>query len=246
MLKVNQGKEVLADYYFRGFTMNKILIIEDDPAILKGLIVSLKEEHYEIDSSSDGLQGFEKARNKEYDLLILDLMLPGKNGQDICRELRAEKINTPILMLTSKHEESDKVLGLELGADDYVTKPFSIRELQARIKALLRRSVPHEKDLQFYEFGNIKIDFKKQEATTKNKPVKLSSKEFEILHFLIQHESEVVSRSMLLDEIWGYDVYPTTRTVDNFILNIRKKIEDDPSNPKHLITVHTSGYKFIK
>jgi DNA-binding response OmpR family regulator len=226
--------------------MNKLLIIEDDPAILKGLTVSLEQEHYEVHSSSDGIKGYEKAKNNKYDLIVLDLMLPGKNGQDICRDLRAAKINTPILMLTSKHEESDKVLGLELGADDYVTKPFSIRELQARVKAILRRGVSVKNELQTFEFADVQIDFKKQEALKNNESIKLSSKEFEILHFLIQHESEVVSRSRLLDEIWGYDVYPTTRTVDNFILNIRKKIEDDPAKPKHLITVHTSGYKFIK
>jgi DNA-binding response OmpR family regulator len=226
--------------------MNKLLIIEDDPAILKGLTISLEQEHYKVDSSSDGLEGYEKAKKNNYDLIILDLMLPGKNGQEICRDLRNDKINTPILMLTSKHEESDKVLGLELGADDYVTKPFSIRELQARVKALLRRSVPPEIELQTYEFGNVHINFKKQEVSKNNNSIKLSSKELEILHFLIQHEGEVVSRSSLLDEVWGYEVFPTTRTVDNFILNIRKKIEDDPSHPRHLITVPTSGYKFIK
>lgn len=226
--------------------MNKILIIEDDPAILKGLTVSLEQEHYKVYSSSDGINGYEKAKKNTYDLIILDLMLPGKNGQDICRDLRAKKINTPILMLTSRHEESDKVLGLEIGADDYVAKPFSIRELQARIKALLRRSSPVENEIQTYQFGNMNIDFKKQEAFKNKNPIKLSSKEFEILHYLTLHESEVVFRSTLLEEIWGYDVYPTTRTVDNFILNIRKKIEDDPSHPKHLITIHTSGYKFLK
>lgn len=226
--------------------MNKILIIEDDPAILKGLTVSLQEEHYEIDSSTDGLEGYEKAKNNPYDLIILDLMLPGKNGQDVCRELRTDKINTPILILTSKHEEMDKILGLELGADDYITKPFSIRELQARIKALLRRATLKEIDIGLFEFDNIILNFKKQEAYKKNEPIKFSSKEFEILHYLIQHEGEVISRMVLLEEIWGYDVYPTTRTVDNFILNIRKKIENDPSNPIHLVTIHTSGYKFVK
>jgi DNA-binding response OmpR family regulator len=226
--------------------MHKILIVEDDPSILKGLIISLQQEHYEVDSSSNGIKGFEKAKKNNYDLIILDLMLPGKNGQDICRDLRTAKVNTPILMLTSKHEESDKVLGLELGADDYVTKPFSIRELQARIKALLRRAVSPVNDIDTLEFGDIFIDFKKQEALKNNKKIKMSSKEFEILKFLFQHEAEVISRSDLLDEIWGYDVFPTTRTVDNYILNLRKKIEDDPSQPKHLITVYTSGYKFKK
>jgi DNA-binding response OmpR family regulator len=226
--------------------MKNILIIEDDSAILKGLEISLVDEHYKVITAADGSEGYEKAHDKNINLIVLDLMLPGKNGQDICRDLRSDGINTPILMLTSKHDETDKVLGLELGADDYVTKPFGIRELLARIKALLRRSAPAEKEIEIYTFGNVKLDFKKQEAYKNKEQLKLSSKEFEILDFLIQREGEVISRAVLLEEIWGYDVYPTTRTVDNFILNIRKKIETDPSNPKHLITIHTSGYKFIK
>jgi len=150
-------------------------------------------------------------------------MLPGKNGQDICRDLREDKVNTPILMLTSKHDEMDKVLGLELGADDYVTKPFSVRELKARIKALLRRTSDIKKEIDTYSFANIYLNFKKQEATKNNIPLQLSAKEFEILHFLIQHEEEVVARDMFLDAVWGYDIYPTTRTVDNYILSLRKK-----------------------
>jgi DNA-binding response OmpR family regulator len=172
--------------------------------------------------------------------------LPGKDGMEICRELRKDGINTPILMLTSKKEEMDKVLGLELGADDYVTKPFSVRELKARVKALLRRKAEIKKDLEEYSFGSIHIDFKKQEAMKKNKHLKLSSREFEILKYLILHEGEVVTRDMLLDDVWGYENFPTTRTVDNYILSLRKKIEENPSKPKHLLTVHTSGYKFVK
>ena len=226
--------------------MKSLLIVEDDPAILKGLQASLEEEHYEIITAMDGQEGYEAAKREKIDLIILDLMLPNKNGQEICRDLRSEGIDTPIIMLTSKKKETDKVLGLELGADDYVTKPFSVRELQARIKAQLRRTSVIKKEIVTFEFGNIFIDFKKQAATKGNKPIKLSAKEFELLHFFMQHEEEVVSRDMLLDEIWGYDVYPTTRTVDNYILNLRKKIEDDPANPNHLLTMHKSGYKFIK
>jgi DNA-binding response OmpR family regulator len=173
-------------------------------------------------------------------------MLPKKNGQDVCKQLRAEGVNTPILMLTSKSDEMDKVLGLELGADDYMTKPFSIRELHARIKALLRRHGEGKKDIDTIAFGNVDIDFKKQEANRKKQPLKLSAKEFEILKYFILHEGEVITRDMLLDEVWGYETFPTTRTVDNYILTIRKKIEDDPSEPKHLLTVHTAGYKFVK
>ena len=226
--------------------MHRLLIIEDDPAILKALQASFEEEFYEIITASDGIDGYEKAQDNSINCIILDLMLPGKNGKDICKDLRNNGVNTPILILTSKQEEMDKVLLFELGADDYVTKPPGIRELHARVNALIRRSSNEKKEIDTYSFDDIKIDFKKQEALKNNNPFKLSSKEFEILQYLTQHESEVVSRSMLLDEIWGYDVFPTTRTVDNFILNIRKKIEDDPANPKHLITVHTSGYKFIK
>jgi len=226
--------------------MHRLLIIEDDPAIQKALQASFEKEYYEIITASDGIDGYDKAQDNSINCIILDLMLPGKNGKDICKDLRNDGINTPILILTSKQEEMDKVLLFELGADDYVTKPPGIRELHARVSALIRRSMPQKEEIEKYSFDDIKLDFKKQEASKYNKPFKLSSKEFEILQYLIQNEGEVISRSMLLDEIWGYEVYPTTRTVDNFILNLRKKIEDDPSNPKHLITVHTSGYKFIK
>ena len=166
--------------------MKRILIIEDDPAILKGLQVALKEEHYHVESESDGVFGYENARNHQFDLLILDLMLPGKNGQQICRDLRGEGITTPIIMLTSKKEEADKVLGLEIGADDYVTKPFSILELKARIRAQLRRGGLENEKKDIYRFGKIEIDFKKQITLRNNKPVKLSAKEYEILQYFIK------------------------------------------------------------
>jgi DNA-binding response OmpR family regulator len=226
--------------------MKQILIVEDDPSIILGLKDSLEEEHYQVLTASDGEAGYQKAKREPIDLIILDLMLPKKNGQDVCKQLRAEGINTPILMLTSKSDEMDKVLGLELGADDYMTKPFSIRELHARIKALLRRHGEGRKDIDTFAFGNIAIDFKKQEASKKEQSLKLSAKEFEILKYFILHEGEVITRDMLLDDVWGYESFPTTRTVDNYILTIRKKIEDNPSEPKHLLTVHTAGYKFVK
>ena len=225
--------------------MKRILIIEDDPAILKGLQVALKEEHYEVQSESDGVFGYENARNHEFDLIILDLMLPGKNGHQICRDLRGDGITTPIIMLTSKKEEADKVLGLEIGADDYVTKPFSILELKARIRAQLRRGNLEKEKKKIYRFGEIEIDFKKQITIRNNKPIKFSVKEYEILQYFIEREGEAITRDMLLNEVWGYDVFPTTRTIDTFILNLRKKIEDDPANPKHIITVHKSGYRFL-
>ncbi len=226
--------------------MKRILVVEDDPAILRGLEAALVEEHFEVLTAADGEKGYTLSRRENIDLIILDLMLPKKNGMDVCSELRKDGITTPILMLTSKKEVVDKVLGLELGADDYMTKPFSIRELVARIKALLRRKGEISKELEEYTFGDVELDFKKQEATKRGKLLKLSSKEFDVLKYLILHEGEVVTRHMLLDDVWGYEHEPTTRTVDNYILSIRKHIEDNPSKPSHLLTIHTSGYKFIR
>ncbi len=226
--------------------MKRVLIIEDDPAILTGLEDSLQEEHFEVSTAEDGEVGYQKAKKENIDLIILDLMLPSKNGMEICKDLRNDGIEIPILMLTSKKEEMDKVLGLEIGADDYVTKPFSIRELIARINALLRRKVDIRKEIEEYSFGNVDVDFKKQEAFKNKKPIELSTTEFKILNYFVQREGEVISRDQLLDDVWGYDEFPTTRTVDNYILALRKKIENDHSNPKHLITLHKAGYKFVK
>ncbi len=225
--------------------MKRILIIEDDPAIVKGLQESLEDEHYDVLTATDGKEGYEMAGQENPDLILLDLMLPTMNGQDICRKLREDGITVPILMLTSKREETDKVLGLELGADDYITKPCSLRELHARIKANLRRSEIIRKEVSTFTFADLEIDFKKQKSLKKGEPIQFSAKEYEILHFFIQHDDEIVSRDMLLDEIWGYDIFPTTRTVDNYILNLRKKIEKDPTQPKHILTIHKSGYRFI-
>lgn len=225
--------------------MKRILIIEDDPAIVKGLQESLEDEHYDVLTATDGKEGYEMAGQENPDLILLDLMLPTMNGQDICRKLREDGITVPILMLTSKREETDKVLGLELGADDYITKPCSLRELHARIKANLRRSEIIRKEVSTFTFADLEIDFKKQKSLKKGEPIQFSAKEYEILHFFIQHDDEIVSRDMLLDEVWGYDIFPTTRTVDNYILNLRKKIEKDPTQPKHILTIHKSGYRFI-
>jgi len=226
--------------------MKRILIVEDDPAISRGLTDALREEHYEVVTEEDGEKGYKFAQNENIALIILDLMLPSKNGIEICTDLRKKGINTPILILTSKKEEMDKVLGLEIGADDYVTKPFSVRELMARIKALLRRKQEIVKDIEEYAFGAVQIDFKKQVASKNNKPIDLSTTEFKILKYFIEHEGEVVTRDNLLDKVWGFDVFPTSRTVDNYILSIRKQIEENPSEPNHLITVPKAGYKFVK
>jgi DNA-binding response OmpR family regulator len=226
--------------------MKKILVVEDDPAILKGLISSLDSAGYNVVSSSDGEEGFKLGRTLSIDLIILDVMLPKKDGFDICRDLRKNGINTPILMLTSKKEEIDKVLGLEIGADDYMTKPFSIRELLARINAILRRRSELTKNIDEFSFDGIEIDFKRMEAYKNKKQIKMSSLEFKILKYLIEKEGVVVSRDQLLDDVWGYETFPTTRTVDNYILSLRKKIEDNPAEPVHLLTIHKSGYKFVK
>jgi DNA-binding response OmpR family regulator len=226
--------------------MNRILIIEDDPATITGLEESLKNEHLDVNTAMSGQMGYDKAKSGEYDLIILDIMLPEKNGIEVCKDLRKEGINTPILMLTGKKEEVDKILGLEIGADDYVTKPFSVREVIARVKAILRRPKEVYSELDEFSFGNVHLNFKGQEAKKGNNPIELSVMEFKVMKYLIQHEGEVVERNQLLNDVWGYENYPSTRTVDNFILSLRKKIEDDHSNPKHLLTIHRAGYKFVK
>jgi DNA-binding response OmpR family regulator len=226
--------------------MKKILIIEDDPAIRTGLKETFTTEGYNVSDADTGTKGFELASKQNYDLIVLDLILPGKDGIEICKDLRSDGVKTPIVMVTSRKEEIDKILGLEIGADDYVTKPFSIRELLARVKALIRRSTYEPGEFEEVEFADLKINFKKQEMLKGKTPLRLSATEYRILHYFIDHESEVISRDKFLDEVWGYDSYPTTRTVDNYILSLRKKIEDDPANPKHLVTVHKVGYKFVK
>ena len=226
--------------------MGNILIIEDDPATLIGLSDSLKKEGFSVTTSGSGNMGYDKALTGGYDLIILDLMLPEKNGIDICKDLRKNSISTPILMLTGKKEEIDKILGLEIGADDYVTKPFSVRELIARVKAILRRPQEVKSDIDEYSFADVHLNFKGQEAKKGNSKIELSSMEFKVMKYFVRKEGEVIERNKLLDEVWGYENYPSTRTVDNFILNLRKKIEDDHHNPKHLLTVHRAGYKFVK
>jgi two-component system alkaline phosphatase synthesis response regulator PhoP len=224
--------------------MKKILIIEDDPAIRIGIKETFLSEGYSIEEADTGDIGFEIAQKSKFDLIILDLILPGKDGIEICKDLRNNGVKTPIIMVTSRKEEIDKILGLEIGADDYVTKPFSVRELVARVKALIRRSTYEPGEIEEFTFADIKINFLNQEIFKGTNAVKLSATEFRILHYFIDHKGEVISRDKFLDEVWGYDSYPTTRTVDNYILSLRKKIEDDPANPKHLLTVHTVGYKF--
>lgn len=224
----------------------KILIIEDEEDLVKGLKLNLEDEGYEVDWAYDGEDGLRKALEEAPDLIILDIMLPKMNGLDICRELRQKNMNIPIIMLTAKGKEIDKVVGLEIGADDYMTKPFSIRELLARVKAHLRREKREGKKVpEVYGFGDVEIDFAHFKVRRKGKEFDLTSLEMEILKYFIAHKREVVTRRILLDKIWGYESYPTTRTIDNHILKLRKKIEDDPSHPKHILSVYGEGYRFM-
>lgn len=227
------------------FRMEKILIIEDDQRILTGLTDDLGFEGFEVATATDGVQGLTMASTKAYDLMILDLMLPRLNGLEICRQLRQAGVMTPILVLTAKSEEVDKILGLELGADDYVTKPFSPRELLARVKALLRRAkAPHFENAIFH-FGTIEVDFKKYEIKKAGHPIYLTALEFNLLHLFIRHQSEVLSRGFILDQIWGEDVQVDTRTVDTHVAQLRKKIEEIPGDPKFILGVRGVGYKFV-
>ena len=228
--------------------MSKILIVEDEPNMRLGLKDNLEFEGYEVDFAEDGQTGLKKIFEEDYSLVLLDVMLPKMSGFDVCRNVRKKGNSTPIILLTAKGEEIDKVLGLELGADDYVTKPFSLRELLARIKAVLRRGEDkpgQKKHSDIFEIGRIKVNFATYNAYEEGKSVQMSHKEFEILNFLWNHKNSTVSRDDLLNNIWGYEDSPTTRTVDNFILKLRQKIENDPNHPQIILTVHGIGYKLI-
>lgn len=224
--------------------MSKILIIEDDENIRMALEDDLTLEGYQVFIAQEGEQGFAMAKQNWLDLIILDIMLPKMNGLDICRELRQAGIKTPILLLTAKSQEIDRVLGLEIGADDYVTKPFSPRELVARVKALLRRSKQNETNDTLFSFGNIEIDFAKYEANKGGQLIHLTAYEFAILHLFFKHRDKVLTRDFILDEIWGKGIYVTPRTIDTHIANLRKKIEDNPADPDFIIGVRGVGYKF--
>jgi DNA-binding response OmpR family regulator len=226
--------------------MNKVLVIEDDAAILRGLADNLMHDGYEVFTSTTGEAGYRLQKTQKPDLIILDLMLPHMSGLELCRKLRSEGVETPILMLTAKSEESDRVIGLDLGADDYVTKPFSLRELMARVRALLRRS-QHSAELpDTLQFGDVEVDFRRYVARRRGKPVEMTRKEFATLRLLVARAGEVVTREELLNEVWGYDAYPISRTVDNHIAGLRAKLEKDPARPVHILTVHGVGYKFVQ
>jgi len=226
--------------------MSRILVVEDDAAILRGLKDNLAAESYDVVTAADGAEGLRLCQEREPDLIILDLMLPKLSGYEICRKLRDQGRNVPILMLTARGDEADRILGLDLGADDYVGKPFSVRELLARVRALLRRSDPQRAPLDQLTFGDVVVDFIQYEARKKGQPVEMTAKEFGVLRYLAVRAGEVIQRQQLLEEVWGYENYPTTRTVDNHIASLRAKLEDDPAEPRHLLTVHGVGYKFVR
>lgn len=225
--------------------MSKILIVEDDETMLKGLRDAFEHNGFSVLAAKDGESGLQFAENNGPDIIILDVMLPRTDGFEVCRTLRKRGVTIPIIMLTARAEEIDKVVGLEIGADDYVTKPFSTRELLARVKAHLRRTTEKILTLDRYEFGNVTLDFAAFKTFKNKKQIDLTSTEYSLMKALIQHRGEVVPREKILNEVWGYDSYPSSRTVDNHILNLRQKLEDNPQKPEFIHTIHGLGYKFV-
>ena len=225
--------------------MSRILVVEDDPAILRGLADNLAFESYEVLTATDGEVACALIRDRKPDLIILDLMLPRLSGYEVCRRVRKEGVATPIVMLTARGEEADRILGLDLGADDYVTKPFSIQELLARVRAILRRAQPTTRLPDELRVDDVVIDFRRYEARKGSVPLDMTRKEFGVLRLLAARAGEVVTRDELLNEVWGYEATPTTRTVDNHIASLRAKLEASPSQPRHLLTIHGVGYKWV-
>jgi len=225
--------------------MQRILVVEDDAAIARGLADALTYEGYEVATARTGEDGLRLLNEREPELLILDVMLPGMNGFEVCRRARTDRPEIAVLMLTARSQEIDRVMGLDLGADDYVTKPFSLPELLARVRAILRRRQPPDQLPAHVAFGDVAIDFESYETTKAGQAVQLSPKEYALLRFLAARAGSVVSRGELLHEVWGFERMPTTRTVDNHVGLLRGKLENDPPNPQHLLTVHGVGYKLV-
>ena len=228
----------------------RILLVEDEPGLVLTLTDRLTSEGYQVESARDGETGLERASNEAFDAIILDVMLPRKNGFDVCRDLRQRNVTTPILMLTARGQIVDKVVGLKLGADDYLTKPFEMMELLARVEALLRRAAtpaatPAISAAETYQFDSIKIDFRRAEVERDGEKIELSAKEFQLLRYFIEHREATLSRDELLNEVWGYDAMPTTRTVDVHVAWLRQKLEPNPRHPMYILTVHGMGYKFV-
>jgi two-component system alkaline phosphatase synthesis response regulator PhoP len=227
--------------------MTRVLIVEDDEAMSIALRDGFQYEGYSVTVAKDGESGLQLATEESPDLILLDVMLPKMTGLDICKNLRGGGSAVPIIMLTARGQEIDKVLGLKLGADDYITKPFGFMELLARAEAVLRRSNPAPSataPIEIYRFGDVSVDFRRHEAHKADQQIDLSPREFQLLAFIIQHRGEVITREKLLDTVWDYNSIPFTRTVDMHIAKLRKKIEDNPSDPRHIVTVHRLGYKF--
>jgi two-component system alkaline phosphatase synthesis response regulator PhoP len=224
----------------------RILIIEDEPAMVAGLRDNFEYEGYDVISADDGVSGLERVLADDPDLVVLDVMMPRMSGLDVCKAVKARRPSIPIIMLTARGQEIDKVVGLELGADDYVTKPFSIRELMARIKAVLRRVPPQSSAPDVYRFGDVEVNIRGNEVRRAGSAVELSGKEFALLAYFIAHPGETLSRDRLLDAVWGYQNYPSTRTVDTHIVHLRHKVEPDPEQPRFIVTVHGTGYKFVE
>src|SRR5216683_7781599 len=222
-----------------------IFIVEDEPAMVAGLRDNFEYEGYDVISAGDGLAGLDRALADHPDLVVLDVMMPRMSGLDVCKQLKARKPSLPIIMLTARGQEIDKVVGLELGADDYVTKPFSIRELMARVKAVLRRVSPQTGIPDVYKFSDVEVNIRSNEVLRTGRPIELSAKEFALLAYFISHPAETLSRDRLLDAVWGYENYPNTRTVDTHIVHLRQKLEPNPEEPRFILTVHGSGYKFV-
>src|SRR5690349_20337909 len=223
----------------------RILVVEDEPNMVTGLRDNFEFEGYHVLTAMDGVERLARALNESPDLVILDVMMPKMRGLEVCKQLRAKRPSIPIIMLTARGQEVDKVVGLELGADDYVTKPFSIRELLARVRAVLRRTKTLPKDMDSYSFGDISVDLRHCRVDRSGSQLDVSSKEFELLKYFIIHSGETLSRDRLLEDVWGYDNYPTTRTVDTHLVRLRQKLEPDPEQPRYFLTVHGVGYKFV-
>jgi DNA-binding response OmpR family regulator len=222
--------------------METVLLVEDDPTMLRGLKDNFEFQGYTVLTAEEGEEGLNTALNARPDLIVLDIMLPKINGYEVCRLIRKENLHMPIIMLTAKGEESDIVLGLNLGADDYVTKPFSIKELLARAEALLRRT--RQAEQATYEFGNCRLDIPARKLTCKDEEIKLSPKEFRLLELFVKHPGRALTRDEILNLVWGYDSYVGSRTIDRFVTTLRNKIEPDPHNPIFIHTIREIGYKF--
>jgi two-component system alkaline phosphatase synthesis response regulator PhoP len=224
---------------------SRILLVEDEPGVRLTVEDRLRSEGYEVELAADGDEGLKRATSERFDLLILDVMLPKRSGFDVCRDLRQQGVTTPVLMLTARTQVADRVVGLKLGADDYLVKPFAMAELLARVETRLRRPASQLDRPGAYRFGDVVVDFRRAEVEREGRPVNLSAKEFQLLRYFIENKGATVSRDELLDHVWGYDAMPSTRTVDVHVAWLRRKLEPNPRHPQFILTLHGLGYKFV-